>query len=320
MWRTDREVGAPVRATSRDIGALNRLFSEAFTERYRRDGMQGIRVPYLNPAVWQYAIACAGDGALLWRDSRGDLVAFNLAHRSGSEGWMGPLAVRIDRQAEGLGRRIVTTAVEALRTAGARTIGLETMPRTIDNIGFYSRLGFLPGALTFTLQASAVRGTAPRTSRLGEAPEARQREVLEELEELTEALAPGVSFAREVGLTRELELGDVQLVTGEDGTLAGFALWHAAPLAEGRRAEDLRILKLVARNLDTAEAIVHGVADEAARRRLPHVSVRCQGEETALYARLIAADWRVQWTDLRMTLAEFPARPVDGVVLSNWEI
>lgn len=320
MWRTDREVGAPVRATTRDIGALNRLFSEAFTERYRRDGMQGIRVPYLNPAVWEYAIACAGDGALLWRDSRGDLVAFNLAHRSGTEGWMGPLAVRIDRQGEGLGRRIVTTAVEALRATGARTIGLETMPRTIDNIGFYSRLGFLPGALTFTLQAAAARGTAPRAVRLGEMPGARQREALADIEALTGALAPGVSFAREVGLTRELELGDVQVLTGEEGALAGFALWHAAPLAEGRRAEDLRVLKLVARDLGTAETLIRAVADEAARRRLPHLSLRCQGEEAGLYARLIAADWRVQWTDLRMTMAGAAATPHTGVVLSNWEI
>ena len=36
--------------------SLNVVFSDAFTERYRRDGMVGVRVPYLNPAVWRYAI------------------------------------------------------------------------------------------------------------------------------------------------------------------------------------------------------------------------------------------------------------------------
>ena len=61
MWRSERLLIGPDRATPKDIAALNRLFSDAFTDRYRRDGMQGVRVPYLNPAVWQYALANAGE-------------------------------------------------------------------------------------------------------------------------------------------------------------------------------------------------------------------------------------------------------------------
>ena len=33
---------------------------------------------------------------MVWRDDEGALVAFNIAHQSGTEGWMGPLAVRTD--------------------------------------------------------------------------------------------------------------------------------------------------------------------------------------------------------------------------------
>ena len=47
---------ARIRRALEEIPALNAVFSEAFTERYRRDGMVGVRVPYLNPAVWRYAI------------------------------------------------------------------------------------------------------------------------------------------------------------------------------------------------------------------------------------------------------------------------
>ena len=46
----------PERATAADIDALNRVFSEAFTDRYRRDGLNGMRVPHLNPLVWRYAM------------------------------------------------------------------------------------------------------------------------------------------------------------------------------------------------------------------------------------------------------------------------
>ena len=146
MWRSDRTLAGRVPAAESDIEALNRVFSEAFTERYRRDGLSGVRVPYLNPAVWRFAIADAGAGAMIWRDGRGELVAFNMVHRSGSEGWMGPLAVRTDRQAHGHGRHIVLEGIAWLEEQGVRTIGLETMPRTIDNIGFYSQLGLRPAA------------------------------------------------------------------------------------------------------------------------------------------------------------------------------
>src|SRR3974377_239774 len=100
-WRQLGTAAGPFRAQREDIPALNQIFSEAFTERYRRDGMVGVRVPFLNPAIWRYALDDAGGGAMVWRGERGELVAFNMAHRSGTEGWMGPLAVRPEWQGAG---------------------------------------------------------------------------------------------------------------------------------------------------------------------------------------------------------------------------
>ncbi len=156
-WLPDRSVRGPERPTVRDIEALNRIFAEAFTDRYRRDGLVGVRVPYLNPLIWRYAIEDAGEGAMIWRDGDGKPAAFNMVHQSGTEGWMGPLAVRPDRQNEGLGKAVVRAGIEWLRTRGARTIGLETMPRTVDNIGFYSRLEMIPRHLTVTLSRDIPR-------------------------------------------------------------------------------------------------------------------------------------------------------------------
>ena len=89
-WRAGHQADGPYPARLEDIGALNQVFSDAFTERYRRDGMVGVRVPFLNPSIWRYAIEDADGGALLWRDERDEIVAFNIVHRSGIEGWMGP--------------------------------------------------------------------------------------------------------------------------------------------------------------------------------------------------------------------------------------
>src|SRR5450432_1215153 len=127
-WRAPRPDG-PYAATPDDHAALNHVFSEAFTERYRRDGMVGVRVPFLNPTIWRYAIEDAADGAMLWRDERGHIVAFNMVHRSGSEGWMGPLAVRTEYQGSGTGKDVVMRGIDWLKSRGATVIGLETMPR-----------------------------------------------------------------------------------------------------------------------------------------------------------------------------------------------
>src|SRR5438093_538741 len=88
-WLPERQVYGPEVAGERDTEDLNRVFAEAFTDRYRRDGLVGVRVPHLNPHVWRYALLDAGDGAMLWRDEAGRVAAFNIAYRSGAEaGWV----------------------------------------------------------------------------------------------------------------------------------------------------------------------------------------------------------------------------------------
>ncbi|MBA3345277.1 MAG: GNAT family N-acetyltransferase [Gemmatimonadales bacterium] len=318
-WRPDRSVRGPDRPTLRDIDPLNRVFAESFTDRYSRDGLVGVRVPQLNPLVWRYALEDAGDGAMIWRDADGQMVSFNMVHRSGTEGWMGPLAVRPDRQGEGIGSMMVRIGVDWLRSQGATTIGLETMPRTVDNIGFYSRIGLVPGHLTVTLVHEAPHRAAASVERLSAAgTEAGER--IEECRRLTDDLLPGVDFTREIALTRELAIGDTTLVReGED--LVGFALWHSTPLAAGRPRDELRVLKLVARSMSALDRLLEALQASAGAERVGRVALRCQTGFSAAYLRLVTLGYRVHWTDLRMILGSHPQpAPREGIVMSNWEI
>ncbi|HEY4321096.1 MAG TPA: GNAT family N-acetyltransferase [Gemmatimonadales bacterium] len=319
MWRSDRSLVGPLLPTRSDIDALNRVFSEAFTERYRRDGLSGVRVPYLNPAIWHYAIDDAGDGAMIWRDGRGELVAFNMVHRSGSEGWMGPLAVRTDRQGHGEGQTIVMAGVTWLQAQGVATIGLETMPRTTDNIGFYSRLGFLPGQMTITLQRDRLRDDGAAGIRLGALPRDAQVGAMASCRALAAVAAPGVDFTREIDLTLSHQLGDVTMMH-RGGELRAFALWHTAPLAQGRGSDELRVLKLVAPDVETTMELLGAIEREAVIAGMHRMAIRCQTRQDELYAALLADRFRVHWTDLRMTLAGYAEVPPRGVLLSNWEI
>ncbi|MEO8450206.1 MAG: GNAT family N-acetyltransferase [Gemmatimonadota bacterium] len=317
MPRREVTVQGPLQATPRDIEEINRVFSGAFTERYHRDGMAGVKVPTLNPTVWRYAIADAADGALLWRDDLGHLAAFNMIHRSGVEGWMGPLAVRTDCQGSGVGKGIVREGIARLKEAGAKTIGLETMPRTIENIGFYSALGLRPGHLTVTMAWDVYPGE-DRPAPGGTVPD--WAEASRAAGELAERLSPGVDFSREFALTEEASLGGVTVIQAGAGADA-FALWHTVALAEARTGDELRVLKLGATNERSFTALMLKLQEEALSRRLRRVSVRSQTAYDWAFGLLLKIGFRVHWTDLRMTLAGYEERLVrDGVVWSNWEI
>jgi len=317
-WRP-HTVEGPFRAKLDEIGELNQVFSDSFTERYRRDGMVGVRVPFLNPTIWRYAIEDAADGAMLWRDDRGHVVAFNMVHRSGTEGWMGPLAVRTEFQGSGTGKEIVTRGIEWLKSQGATVIGLETMPRTMDNIGFYSRLGFLPGRLTITTTLEASYGEVP-TRLIGRLSPHACADALAECRDLVQRLLPGYDYTREILLTSELGLGDTVLIY-EGDRIVGFALAHTAPLVEGRAREELRVLKLVLEDTSRLDDLIRATGDFARRSGTRRLALRLQGEYLAPFQRIIALGGHIRWTDLRMSLGGFEERrPTTGFVLSNWEI
>lgn len=319
-WLPDTRVTGPGRATERDIDGLNRVFAEAFTDRYRRDGLVGVRVPQLNPLVWRYALLDAGDGAMIWRDEHDEIAAFNVAHHAGIEGWMGPLAVRPDRQGTGVGKTIVRTATDWLIERSVTTLGLETMPRTPENIGFYARLGFTPGHLTVTLTNEISTRGQPAPILLSRRPAEEKEATMEAARRLVAELSPGVDFSREILLTAELGLGDTSLVDGDNG-LDALILWHSAPLADTRMRDEVRVLKLAARDDASFEAAIAAVEAAAARAGIRRVAVRCQSHYAEAFRRLVARGYRVRWTDLRMTLDGYPERLVaKGVLFSNWEI
>lgn len=312
-------IRGPETASFGDIPQLNDVFSEAFTERYRKDGMVGVRVPPLSTYVWRYAVEDAGDGALCWRDGDGRIVAFNMVHRSGTEGWMGPLCVGPSYQGSGLGGIVVKSGIEWLSRRGVSVIGLETMPRTMDNIGFYSNLGFVPGYLTLTLTLESTNaGHAPQL--LSRCSSHEKVSVMEACLALTSRIMPGYDYSREIELTDRLALGDT-VILGPLDAPRGFALCHSTPLVEGRNRDELRVLKLVLAKLSDFPLMAGLLTDLARRVGTRRVALRLQGDYMEAYRMLIALGARVRWTDLRMTLhgwSELP--PPEGLLISNWEI
>jgi hypothetical protein len=165
----------------------------------------------------------------------------------------------------------------------------------------------------------AARGEAVR--RYAEASEAERAALAQRCRAALEALAPGQDFSREIELTAALDLGDT-IVVERGGTVAGFCVYHSAPLAEARGIDEVRLLKLVAASAADFDAVIRAVESRAAAAGIGRVSVRCQTRFTAAYRALVERGYQVRWTDLRMTLVgyEEPRLPEGAVIFSNWEI
>ena len=191
------------------------------------------------------------------------------------------------------------------------------MPRTMDNVGFYSRLGFVPSRLTVTFSYPVQAARCTLLSRLGAAEGER---ALFDCARLVGAMQPGVDFTREIELTRTMRIGDTVLLPGRDG-LDGFALCHEAALIEGRPRDEVRVLKLAVRDVSRLPSLLGAVGGYANESGAARAAVRVQGDYSSAYQALVAMDARVRWTDLRMTLAGYPeAVPASGLVWSNWEV
>ena len=323
MWRPDRSVRGPDRPTARDIEPLNRVFAEAFTDRYSRDGLVGVRVPQLNPLVWRYAIEDAGDGAMVWRDADGQLVAFNMVHRSGTEGWMGPLAVRPDRQGEGLGSTMVRRASIGSGARAPRPSGWRPCRGRWTTSASTAGSGLVPGAPhghagPRRAAPVAAAGAAELLSAAGPAVgRGGSRSAASSPTRCCRAwTSPGSSRS-----PASSAIGDTTLVRDGD-ELIGFALWHSTPLAAGRPKDELRVLKLVARGSPG----LRPAARRAARPRPPPSGSGGSPSAARPSSWRPTCGWssrgyRVHWTDLRMLLPGQPPRPArDGIVMSNWEI
>ena len=214
----------------------------------------------------------------------------------------------------------MTTATEWLIAQGVRTLGLETMPRTVENIGFYSALGYAPGPLTITLTNDIRRRGLRKTEFLSKRSVSARQDTIEACHVALDRVVPGYDFTREIQLTQALHAGDTTVIETTSEVL-GFALWHSAPLAQGRPRDELRVLKLFARDDDTFGKLVTSLEAAATRIGVRRIAFRCQTRFGRAYRALVGRGYRVRWTDLRMTYDGHEEPVVDrATVLSNWEV
>ncbi len=305
-----------------DLEEANRVFSEAFTHAYHLDGMPGARIPPLDPAFLALEHEVAGDGALAL-EYRGRVAGFILARSHGNEGWFGPLAVKPSRQGHGFGKLLVERAVAWLQERRCRTIGLETMPRTIRNLGLYTSLGFRPGHLVVTcrIEIPADLPDVPgvRIASLAESPAPARDRAFAELKGWWDEIAPGLDYEAPIRATLEHRFGDTLLAFCED-RITGYLHFHASKYFVTDGTGVLRIARIGCdREGPAFDALLAALARLGRDHGASELYIRAETSDWEATRRLLTHGFRITHTDLRMALEDHPERPsADRIHFTRW--
>ena len=231
-----------------------------------------------------------------------------------------------DRRLDGTARRAARPAGRGHRVdhgaardsigSGRRaptTIGLETMPRTVDNIGFYSRLAPRPGPPDRDARA---RRAAPDRRRPHELLSARGPSGRGADRGMPPAYRRAASrrglHARDHADTRSPSRGH-HAGARETGELAAFALWHSVPLAagqaQGRAARAQAGGAIRSRRSTVCSMPCRPAPPPSGWIASPSGARASSPPRTCGWS---DSGYRVHWTDLRMLLEGFPAAGAAG--------
>lgn len=138
------------------------------------------------------------------------LVGYIFTHIWGTTGWIGTFGVHPNFQGLGIGKSLLTTAVEYLQEASCVTIGLETMFEGSYNVGLYSSFGFQPTIPTVHL----VKKTAPvaMASPYTMHAQIESEEASDAISKISHAACPGLDYAAVVSNARAYEWGETLLI------------------------------------------------------------------------------------------------------------
>ena len=255
----------------------------------------------------------------------GRVVGFIFSRTWGSVGWFGTFAVLPEYQGQGIGKRLVAASVDYLKRGPDRVIGLETMPESAYNLGFYLKQGFEPRFLVLQLtkpvedEATAARCLL-RWSELDRAGRDRR---LAELRALSGRIRPGLDYAKEVLVIERRKLGDTLFLLREE-RVVGASVVSLVGKREGEEADQATVQVLVLDPEHTSSAALGDLLSAsqglAREKGLDRILVPANARHTWAVHRLLESGFRVRRTRVAMVLVGTDDGPsTDSLVdLSFW--
>jgi ribosomal protein S18 acetylase RimI-like enzyme len=254
----------------------------------------------------------------------GNLVGFIFSRTWGSVGWFGTFAVLPEFQGQRIGKTLVEASLDFLQQQPGRTIGLETMPESPNNLGFYPRLGFefrFPTLLlSRPLETDLPTSHLPRWS---VAHRENQERWLEDLRLASDALHPGLDYSKEILVTARYQQGDTLVLT-DGGEAIGMSTLRFAPGREGAEPDygvvTVLFLQSAHRKTELFRTLLEGSEALAAAEGKKELVLSVNALHTWAVDRLLQWGYRVERMRVRMVLAGTDEGPAydEHVNLASW--
>lgn len=309
-----------------DLKHVNLLLSKSFTHARIQSGHQSTRVPLCRIEFLKMYLV-ANPSASFVIENGGKIAAYCFSRLWGSLAWIGPLGVLPAEENNGYGKQIVSACVEQLKAQGATTIGLEMSAYSGRNLGFYAKLGFVPGqpVVDMIRKVSAQGRSVPTKlefTELSKVPKPELANRLSEVQKLSEKIEPGLDYTQEIQLASEFGFGD-GCVLSDGSQLAGFVLAHTEPYSQ---EEERRFLKINALQLssdlqvDFLDSTLDLIEPWAREKRLHGIYVRVPTRYTKTFQFFLNAGFKIINTDIRLTLKDFGQKDhPERVNISKWQ-
>jgi ribosomal protein S18 acetylase RimI-like enzyme len=135
-----------------DWEEVSRLDILAFNYHLKKTGRE-TRIHHRTQANLMASMALYPDGCFVAETDK--MVGYIFSRVWGKLGWIGTFGVNPDCHGRGIGQKLLIRTIERLEQAGCTTIGLETMPDSPYNVGFYTKMGFTPTYPTLHLSKTS---------------------------------------------------------------------------------------------------------------------------------------------------------------------
>lgn len=214
------------------------------------------------------------------------VIGFNFLHIWGSFAWFGAFGVHPKYQGEGIGKELIKYTIKILKEEyKVSTIGLNTMPESSYNVGFYMSFGFIPLKLTLNLKKQLnsfelLEASYLNRYNINEVELNNEENYLnlnQILKEMSNKIDTNLDFSSELGLLRNGKFGGV-FTLGRAEEIHGIVLYYTKSIREDS-SKDLQIkLAIIDNDADYREiidAVIEFCTKRAQKIKYESISIDC---------------------------------------------
>ena len=308
-----------------DLQQVNGIISRAFTQGRIDDGYAFTDVPMCQSRFIEMYYYQAERGSFVVEES-GQIRGAAFCHIWGKTGWIGPLAIVPEKHHLGLGKELALYATKFLKAAGCTTIGLETNPRSNRNLGFYTKIGFVPSVLSLDL----IKAVSPITEEHDASSahtiipysllsDDQKEKFLKQVTSLTQLIDSDVDYTQVIKSYNQFEQGETLLFMRKQLPIAVAMLQTKPSLVEEQNVL-LRMVAFITHPKTPAAYFPNFLKDFGAFARdnkMDRILVRTPMHSHQTLRALLQHNYRVVNSDLRMTLEGYSEKANRNLFLMN---